>query len=264
MKLGARLFSSAVLAALACACTSPSGTAPQPKAGGPARVRADVVARHAEQFDVDLARRSAGSQQEGAAAVYILGHLQRAGYAARLEAVPVADAVSSTDVIAVPPSGVARTVVAVAYDIGPRDAPRGDGVGLFLELARALRVAEAEHSVEFVALGAERTDTNGGHLGSRRLAQLLLDEGQDPFVITIERLGGAVGGRFGAFGAGDGDITDVAEDLGIPVIARPARDPDDAGDLEGRAEVFEDAGFDHAAVTGGVTEVGRVLLRFLT
>jgi hypothetical protein len=252
------------LAAGACTSSTTSG-APDVRAPGPPHVRPRVVSRHARQFDRELARRGAGSQQEEAAAVYILGHLQRAGYVARLEAVPVADTVNSTDVIALPPGdGGPAAVVAVAYDTGEALAPTGDEIGLFLELARALAVAEPRHSVEFAALGAERTSLRGGHLGSRRLADLLVDEGHEPLVVTIEALEGGANARFGAFGRAATRLRAVADRLGIPPLRHPPGGPAAQGDLAERMRIFADAGIDYAGAAGGIDETARVLLEFLS
>jgi hypothetical protein len=121
-------------------------------------VQADVVDDHAAQFDDSLDDRLAGSQQEFAAATYILGHLQTAGYVPLLDPVPVQDLVRSTNVVAEPPSGERpQVVVTVAYDTRPESRPAGAALGLWLELARSLYARDREHAVEFVALGAERT-----------------------------------------------------------------------------------------------------------
>jgi len=222
-----------------------------------------VVRRHAEQFDAELRRRLAGSQQEEAAAAYILGHLQRAGYAARLEAVPVADTVNSTDVIAIPPGAEDPDIlVAVGYDTGHGSDDDGAAIGLFLELARALARAQPRHSVEFVALGAERSLIDGGLLGSRRLVRLLLDEGQDPLVITIEEVGGT-SGRFAAVGNSAEALLSRADDLGIEGTADPAIDPAIERDVTGRAEIFDRAGLDQTGVLGAPQAVGRVLFEVL-
>jgi hypothetical protein len=103
-----------------------------------------------------------------------------------LDAVPVEDTVRSSNVVALPPDGEPpEVVVAIGYDTTDEVRGFGRGVGIFLELARALRVAEPEHSVEFVALGAEHTDVNGGQLGSRRLIRILKDAEVDPEVVQI-------------------------------------------------------------------------------
>jgi hypothetical protein len=227
-------------------------------------VRQPLVARHAREFDRDLARRPAGSQEEEAAAAYLLAHLQHSGYVARLEPVPVANTVNSTDVIALPPSGRdPEVVVAVPYDTAQQAAPGGAALGLFLELARALRVADPRHSVEFVALGAERTPVQGGHLGARRLAQLLIDEDRDPLVVTLEAiyLRGLDG--FGAFGANVDGLTAVARGLEVPVHPLPPAEPEVGEERSERALVFRDAGLSHVAVTGRSQDVGRVLVAYL-
>lgn len=178
-----RLYLTAVLALLAfAACsTSPSQSgAPEPQ--GPPSVQFDLVDTHGAQFDEDVPVRRAGSQEEAVAGSYILGHLQLAGFAPFLDPVPVRDQVRSTNVVAPPPDGdPPDVVVAVAYDTGAGGQASGRRIGLFLELARALNVAEPSHQVAFVAMGAESVE----HRGSRRLAQYLIDEGWDPAVYTI-------------------------------------------------------------------------------
>lgn len=265
MKLVIGILLVAALSESAACTSSSSSGAPHARASGPPRIQPAIVARHAEQFDTELARRPAGSQQEEAAASYILAHLQQAGYAPRLEAVPVANTVNSTDVIAPPPSGKQpSTVVAVPYDTAPNDPqPGGDGMGLFLELARALDVARPDHAVELVALGAEHARAGGGYSGSRRLVELLSNEAITPLVITIEALGGKGSGRFGAFGPDAGPLVDAARSLHVPVIPLPPPDPALGRDLSARGRVYADAGLRHVAVTGGVQPVGRVLLEVL-
>ena len=247
---------------LLTSCTSASSEPEPARAGGPPRVLTEVVRRHAIQFDEDLKNRFAGTQQEEAAAAYILGHLQREGYAVRLEAVPVANTFNSTDVIALPPSGEApEALVAVAYDTAEGAEGNGEGIGVFLELARALAVARPLHSVGFAALGAERTTVEGGHLGSQRLARLLLDEGQRPVVITIEGIVRPLAAGFAVAGEAAAPLEQRARELGVPRGLLPSGA---AGrDLLGRAEVFRAAGLDHAAVAGGARQVGRVVLDFL-
>jgi hypothetical protein len=258
-----RILLGAALAVVSC--TPSSVTAPKVRAAGPPRVQARIVSRHARQFDEDLASRPAGSQQEEAAAAYILGHLQRAGYLVRLLAVPVGNAVNSIDVLALPPGeDEPQVVVAVPYDSEPSPA-RGDGeaIGLWLELGRALNAADPRHDVELAALGAEHARAGGGYLGSRRLARLLLDDGQAPLIITLERIGEALEGRFGVFGEDASRLAEVASRLDIPVTALP--DPERAGGvaLESRHRIFSAAGLEHIAVTGGSQQVGRVLLEYL-
>jgi hypothetical protein len=220
------------------------------------------VARHAAQFDEELARRPPGSQEEEAAAGYLLGHLQRAGYRVLLQGVPVANAVSSVDLVALPPAGGRPSaVVAVAYDSGPEGGGYGEALGTFLELGRALGAARPRHSIELVGLGAEHADESGGHLGSRRLARLLLDSGDHPVVITLE--GRSPGSGFGAVGAAGPRLIGVAERLGVPIADHLALGGRYGRALAERARIFAAAGLEHAGVTGNPSAVGRVLLRFL-
>ena len=149
---------------------------------GPPTIDPDAIEAHAAQFEGDLPERTAGSQQEFAAATYITAHLQQAGYVVEFDSVPVADTVRSTNVVALPPSTEdPELLVTVAYDQGSDDR----AIGVFLELARALNASDPGHSVEFAALGAESAEVEGGSLGSRRMIKLLQDRDLDPEVIAV-------------------------------------------------------------------------------
>lgn len=241
-------------------CTSQPSSGPTPTSSpGPPRVRAEVVARHARQFDEDDPNRRAGSQGEQIAAAYLLAHLQSAGYRAFLDAVPVSDLVRSTNVVATPPSGRRPLVaVTVPYDTpaGEADAGFGAGgagrggaeeLGLFLELARALALARPEQRVSFVALGAEYAEVSGGRLGSRRLVVYQRERSLSPLMIVLEDIDGGAGP---VRATGDG-ASKVVEG------AAPGR-------AEGRvAEVFEAAGLDVLTVSGGARRAGDALLDYL-
>jgi hypothetical protein len=230
-----------------------------PAAEGPAEVRAEVVEDHADQFDEDLVDRPAGSQQEFAAASYLTGHLQRAGYRVRLDSVPFRDTVRSTNVIALPPGGDEPTaVVVVPYDSTPSAPELGPDLGLFLELARALRVAKPDHSVQFVALGAELTAEGGGNLGSRALAGELADIEGPPPVVSLMIV---PGGGFRAPGPAGDALNEIAMDLDLP-HARPLSVPIAPAHLRA-TEIFEEAGIPHAIAAGGIEEIARVLLDYL-
>lgn len=244
---------------VACAGSDDAGE-PAPAPEGPAEVRVEVVEEHAAQFDEELPERSAGSQEEFAAATYLTAHLQRAGYEVRLESVPFKDTVRSTNVVALPPGGGDPTaVVAVPYDSAPSGPRFGRDLGLFLELARALRVRAPEHNVQFVALGAELTAEGGGNLGSRVLARELAEVEDDPPVISVMVV---PGGGFRAGGPAGDELEAVAGEL-EPAPSPPVTEPIHPVHLRA-AEIFADAGIRHAVAAGGVEGIGRVLLEYLS
>jgi hypothetical protein len=262
MRLPAKILTLA--AVVGVSCTSAPEAPAEVRASGPPRIRPSVVARHAREFDRDLARRPPGSQDEAAAATYILGHLQRAGYVVRLVAVPVADLVSSIDLVALPARDAAPSaVVAVAYDSGsPPSAPGGAAIGLFLELGRALNAADPKHDVELVALGAEHARIGAGNLGSRRLVGLLEDSGNKPLVVTIEPGAAASSGRVRVLGEAEG-LAATARELGIRIVSAPAGLSWGDGSAAARHRLFSAAGLQHAGVSGGAEDLGPLLLEYL-
>lgn len=245
---------------VAGACTGGAEDRPPPGAPeGPTGVRLDVIEEHAAQFDEDLPERLAGSQQEFAAATYITGHLQRAGYEVRLASVPYKDLVRSTNVVALPPGGEPiEAVVTVLYDTVPSMEPHGRDIGLFLELARALRVEEPEHHVQFVALGAEVTGESGGALGSKTLAAELAELDEKPPVIGLLEVSS---GGFRAPGPGGDDLNRIALEMDIP-LARPLSEPLLPAYLRS-TQIFIGADVPHSVAAGGIEEVGRVVLEYL-
>jgi hypothetical protein len=235
-----RLVALAVLLTLV-ACASGPEEPVDTKGSGPPEIQTEVVSRHDAQLDEELGARPAGSQQEQIASQYILGHLQRAGYLVRLEAVPVENLVESSNLLAVPPSGDDPDVVVVTgYDTPANKPSGGEEVGFLLELARAFNVASPEHTAEFAALGA---DAGEDRLGSRRLARLLLDEGVEASVIEI------------------GEV-----ESGVPVSAVGPGAPaiDEAQQPEIFVEsVFSDAGFEWTMVSGDPADMGSILIDHL-
>lgn len=243
------------MTALAACTTLPEGQRATKPASGPPEVQPATVERHALQFDDEEPVRPAGSQQELAASAYIVAHLTEAGYVSRLDAVPVKDLVRSTNVVALPPSGdEPEAIVVVAYDSTEGSGMGGAAIGTWLEVARALRAVEPDHSVQFVALGAEHTDVGGGNLGSRRLARQLADEGSPPPIVAVE--GVDVGPEEVIVGGVEKDLLErAAATEGIEVAGGWGH--------AGPGLVFDAAGFEFALIGGGAENVGRVLLAYL-
>lgn len=224
---------------------------------GPPDIQFDLVRQHAEQFDVDMPDRPPGSQHETAAASYILGHLQLAGYAARLDRVPVADTLNSTNVFAYPPSGADPVfVVALPYDTPASTSDAGSTyraqigkhMGLFLELARALSVSDPDHRVAFAALGAETDDSRG----TRRLAQFMLDEEVDASVLLLTQ---------GEVSPGSALI--VGSCQGENQASFTESECVDSSLAGGRGVALAAAGFQLTQVQGDERVLGRELLTFL-
>jgi hypothetical protein len=221
----------------ACAAEPPVDTS---SSGAPS-IDVATVREHAGQFEEEVPVRDPGSQEELAAASYILGHLQQAGYVPLLDAVPVGDLVESTNVVAMPPGGGSPTfLVAVSYGAS-KGTTTAEAIGTFLELARALNVKAPDHRVGFVALGAEESPRLGSALGTLRLLQYLEDEELEPHIITL-----APGSRLEVTGPAAEGIEEASEASSAP-----------------RDDLFARAGLEHSTVAGPPRAVGEALLDFL-
>jgi len=187
------------------------------------------------------------------AASYILGFLQQAGYPGRLDGVPVADLVRSTNVIGTPPEGdPPEYLVAVPFGTPPNEALDAHSIGVFLEVARALSVQEPGHSVEFVALGAEFAEQEAGTLGSRAMATLLQEESFNPQIIYLSP--DLSGDSFYAEGplASEFDPASSAESAPLHQVALAA------------SEVYRNEGFEVTVIDGNPEEVAETLIEFLS
>ena len=244
----------ALLALLVLASCAANET-PRPAASpsGPPAIEADAIEAHADQFADELPDRVAGSQQEFAATTYITAHLQQAGYVVEFDSVPVENTVRSTNVVALPPSTEDPLyLVAAPYD-GSGPAP---AVGVFLELSRALRASVPEHSVEFVALGAEETSVADGTkevLGTRRMIKLLQDRELAPKVIYLTN--SQPPGDFKAYGADADELHSLAFGDGAALTDELLFTPG--------SDLFAEADFDTTLVAGEPGKVAQILLRFL-
>lgn len=252
------LFACLALVALGACSPSESGGAPRPQPSGPPIPEASVIDDHAAQFADEVALRPAGSQQEEIAAAYILGHLQQAGYPARLDGVPVGDLVRSTNVIAVPPQGEEpRFLIAVPYDTPPGEAMDAHAIGVFLEVARALSVRGLDHAVEFVALGAEFSEQGDGSRGSRALVERLTDDGVAPEIVYLTP--NLIDGK----APGDGFYAEgplAAQLEAMTTAEKQTADPAVRSSLK----LYEDAGFEATLVGGAPEVVAPRLIEFLS
>lgn len=243
-----------VLSFLVLGCSpapSPQSTSAEPP--GPPDARPEAIERHATQFADELPERPPGGNEEQVAASYILGFLQQAGYPGRLDGVPVADLVRSTNVIGTPPRGAApEYLVAVPYGTPPNDALDAHSIGVFLEVARALAVRESDHAVEFVALGAEFAEQEAGTLGSRAMASLLREESLEPEIIYLSPK--LSSDSFYAEGplASEFEPASSAGTTRLPEVALAA------------AAAYRNEGFEVTVIDGDPEEVAAALLEFLS
>jgi hypothetical protein len=242
---------------LCVACTSErSGTSSVPSPSGPDSVDLEVVAKHATQFDDELPDRAPGSQEEFAAATYILGTLQQAGYVVRLESVPLDGLEKSTTVFAVTAGGEApEFIVTVPYS-SSLDGPSGEAIGLLLEMARALRVLVPDHNVAFAALGAEVPGPGGG-AGSRSLARFLTAEELEPVVIRLQSVSGDRPGSFKSFGG------DLADELNARLCEGEMACDSTQEAVVFRPDPVAQEGFEHLLVIGSSDGISEVLLPYL-
>jgi hypothetical protein len=243
-----------VLAVTALGCSaSPSPDDARTPPPGPPEPRAGAIEGHAARFSEELPERAPGSNEEQVGASYILGFLQQGRYPGRLEGVPVADLVRSTNVIATPPRGAEPAfVVAVGYGTPPNEALDAHSIGAFLELARALTVRVPDHAVEFVALGAEFAEVEDGTLGSKAMASLLIEESLEPEIIYLSPE--LSGDGFYARGPLASDFESDVEASEQPL--HPVADA--------AAGVYRDEGLDVTVVDGHPLEVAETLLEFLS
>ena len=247
----------AVLVGLSLVVIGCSTTAPPPDSSavppGPPDARPEAIERHATQFADELPERPPGGNEEQVAASYILGFLQQAGYPGRLDGVPVADLVRSTNVIGTPPRGATpEYLVAVPYGTPPNEALDAHSIGVFLEVARALSVRESDHAVEFVALGAEFAEQEAGTLGSRAMASLLHEESLEPRIIYLSPE--LSGDAFYAEGplASEFEPASSAGTAPLHEVALAA------------ADLYRNEGFDVTIVDGNAAEVADTLIEFLS
>jgi len=237
---------------IGCSTTTPSRDS-DVEPPGPPDVRPEAIEQHATQFADELPERPPGGNEEQVAASYILGFLQQAGYPGRLDGVPVADLVRSTNVIGTPPRGAKpEYLVAVPFGTPPNEALDAHSIGVFLEVARALAVRESGHAVEFVALGAEFAEQEAGTLGSRAMASLLHEESLDPQIIYLSPE--LSGDSFYA----EGPLASEFEPASSAGSA-PLHDAALAA-----AAAYRNEGFEVTMIDGDPEEVAAALLEFLS
>ena len=248
---------------VATACPARETDVPVPRPTGAPEVSVDQVAEHASQFDDEIPQRQPGSDEEFAAASYLLGHLQLAGYSTFLDAVPVEDLIRSTNVVAFPPSGAdPETLVVVGYGTAGRDAGNGTQVGLFLELARALQIVEPNHAVGFVALGAAAEGDEVSR-GTQRLADFLAERELEPTIVEFWDVPNDEM-SFKAYGQAAGELNQAA--MRRDPACRGGTRCDITQELVELPDTrfLSERGLSQTVITGTPAEIAAVLLEWLS
>jgi Zn-dependent M28 family amino/carboxypeptidase len=147
---------------------------------------------HIKALAEDVGPRKSGTTAEDQALVYAKTYLQDLGYQVDTIPVTLPGGRSSRDLRAVK-QGRSNSVVMVGGHIDSKaGAPGGNdnasGVAVTLELARDLRDADLQATVEFVIFGAEEmTDSNPDHhhYGSRQFVEALTSAQRSALVAMI-------------------------------------------------------------------------------
>lgn len=146
-----------------------------------------------ERFDTDLAMteaakiasfgvRSAGSEEEMQASLYIERRLREMGFEPTVQTFKLPNGRTSRNVIVSVDGYSSKRVLIIGAHVdskppSPGANDNGSGVGILLELARLLRASPAAGRVELVFYGSEeiidRSRPEGHHFGSRHHARSL-------------------------------------------------------------------------------------------
>lgn len=163
-----------VAAALALGALVAAPGAAMAAAFDPVAARAHATALAA------LGPRREGTAAERAAADYVAARLAEYGYAVAVTPVALPDGSSSRNVVAVKPGASPRRIVVGAHIDTKAGSPgandNASGVGVVLELARALRDVPTQPTVVFAFFGAEEmwdTNPDSHHYGSRAYVRAL-------------------------------------------------------------------------------------------
>jgi Zn-dependent M28 family amino/carboxypeptidase len=133
-------------------------------------ITTDQVMAHIEALSVNIGARQAGTDSEAAAADYITGQFESWGYEVEIQEFEFPDGGASLDgtsrnVIAVKPGADDQMVVIGAHMDSVTDGTGADdnasGVAVMLAAAEALATVDTQHTLVFVAFGAEEVDLNG-------------------------------------------------------------------------------------------------------
>jgi aminopeptidase YwaD len=153
---------------------------------------------HIQALAANIGPRRSGSEAEQAALDYAAGYLESLGYTVEATEVSLRGGGTSHNVTAIK-RGESPSVILVGGHVDSKaDSPGGNdnasGVAVVLELARDLRNADTEATIEFVIFGAEEmTDSNADHhhYGSRQFVDAMTVDQRAALVgmISVDMVG---------------------------------------------------------------------------
>lgn len=191
---------------LAASCSSPAAhqatDAPSPTASpspAPTPVRRtfgiDEAMVHVRVLSVDIGYRLAGTEGDADAATYIARRIEALGWRVERRPFPLPQGGESWNVVGVPPGFDERApylLVGGHYDSlnGPGANDNATGIGVLLELARAVDERPAELPVLLVAFGAEERQPTPDrpqphHVGSRHYVSQMSADARENLVAMI-------------------------------------------------------------------------------
>lgn len=196
---------------------------------------------HARELSVNVGVRRAGTEGDRLAAAYIQGELERLGMTVRQERFALPQGGESRNVIASLPgfAGGRHLVLGGHYDTtltSPGGNDNATGVGVVLDLARALRAQPAALPVVVVLFGAEEVQVRRiHHLGSLDYVGKLDDAARREVVamLNVDMVGRGDSLVFGRLrdrsAAATKRLLALAAELGIPARERITPDWSDHG-----------------------------------
>lgn len=156
---------------------------------------------HVRVLSVDIGRREAGTPGDARAADYIAGRIEALGWSVERRPFPLPQGGESWNVVGLPPGFDERSpylLVGGHYDSlrGPGANDNATGIGVALEIARAVDGRPAALPVAFVAFGGEERQPAPGrphHVGSQHFVPAMSPEARSNLVLymNIDEVGGA-------------------------------------------------------------------------
>lgn len=198
---------------------------------------------HIRALAVEIGQRDSGTEGDGMAADYISRSLTTLGWRAEKRPFPLPQGGESWNVVGIPPGfDETRPYILLGghYDSknGPGANDNATGVGIILDIARALDARAANLPVLVVAFGAEErqpTPKRPHHIGSRRYVADMSAAARRNLVsmINVDMVGHGDTIVCGRMSTGPREATErclrVAKELAIPVRERETPDWSDNG-----------------------------------